>query len=467
MPLREQQMKRLAIIKATVARLRAAGVPILAGTDAPNPGTAHGASVHREVEMLVEAGLDEEEALAAATSRPAKAFGLADRGRIAPGMRADLVLVQGDPTADIAATRAIVRVFKAGRAVDRQAYRAAIETAAATPSGAPIAPGIVSDFEGVAIDARFGAGWDVSTDSMMGGKSTAETALVQESDGNGSLRVAGMIDGGLPFAWAGAIFYPGGQPFAPANLSAARRITFRARGDGGTYRLLLFAASLGRMPASESFTAGEAWQRWSFDLSSFNGVDGGDVQAILFTGGPGPGAFEFQIDDVAFEEDGEMSGWIDEGERAPDFTLPADDGGTVRLSQFRGRPVVLYFYPRDDTPGCTKEACAFRDRIAEVQELGAVVLGVSPDDVASHEMFRDKYALNFPLLADVDHEVATMYGAWRERDMYGRKSMGIQRSTFLIDGDGVVRRVWKRVQVDGHDQEVIDAVRALGAGGGR
>lgn len=156
-----------------------------------------------------------------------------------------------------------------------------------------------------------------------------------------------------------------------------------------------------------------------------------------------------------------MAEWIEEGQTAPDFTLPADDGGKVKLSELRGKPVVLYFYPKDDTPGCTKEACAFRDRSQELKAKGAVVLGVSPDDVASHGEFRDKYSLNFPLLADTDHQVAERYGAWREKNMYGKKSMGIQRSTFLIGPDGTVRKVWKKVSVDGHDEEVLAALGRL------
>ena len=122
---------------------------------------------------------------------------------------------------------------------------------------------------------------------------------------------------------------------------------------------------------------------------------------------------------------------------------------------------MLYFYPKDDTPGCTKEACAFRDRLAEIQKLGAVVLGVSADDVASHKKFSEKFSLNFPLLADTDHKMAEQYGAWREKNMYGKVSMGIQRSTFLIDAKGAVAKVWKKVSVDGHDQQVIDALTAL------
>jgi len=121
----------------------------------------------------------------------------------------------------------------------------------------------------------------------------------------------------------------------------------------------------------------------------------------------------------------------------------------------------LYFYPKDGTPGCTREACAFRDLKQELVKLGAVILGVSPDGVESHKKFREKFNLNFPLLADVDHSVAEAYGAWREKTRFGKKSMGIQRSTFLIDANGVVRKVWKNVQVDGHDDQVLEALKAL------
>jgi thioredoxin-dependent peroxiredoxin len=157
----------------------------------------------------------------------------------------------------------------------------------------------------------------------------------------------------------------------------------------------------------------------------------------------------------------DASGWIEEGQAAPDFKLRADDGREVRLSALRGKPVVLYFYPKDDTPGCTREACSFRDRKAELAARGAAVLGVSPDDVTSHARFRDKYGLNFPLLADPGHQVAEAYGAWREKTLYGKKSLGIQRSTFLIDGGGKVRKVWKRVDVDGHDAQVLAALSDL------
>ena len=156
-----------------------------------------------------------------------------------------------------------------------------------------------------------------------------------------------------------------------------------------------------------------------------------------------------------------MEDWIEEGKKAPAFTLTSDAGKKVKLSDFAGQPVVLYFYPKDDTPGCTKEACAFRDAHNELTFIGAVLLGVSADDVGSHAKFRDKYELNFPLLADTDHKVAEKYGAWREKNMYGKKSMGIQRSTYLIDSAGKIAKVWKRVQVDGHDAQVLQALRDL------
>jgi peroxiredoxin Q/BCP len=156
-----------------------------------------------------------------------------------------------------------------------------------------------------------------------------------------------------------------------------------------------------------------------------------------------------------------MADWIEAGSKAPAFTLTATDGSKIKLADLKGKPVVLYFYPKDDTPGCTKEACAFRDRKDEITELGAVVLGVSPDDVESHGAFSEKFDLNFPLLADTDHKVAEKYGAWREKNMYGKKSMGIKRSTFLIDAAGVVARVWKAVKVEGHDDQVIEALKNL------
>jgi peroxiredoxin Q/BCP len=152
---------------------------------------------------------------------------------------------------------------------------------------------------------------------------------------------------------------------------------------------------------------------------------------------------------------------IKEGQKAPSFTLPLSGGKDVSLADLKGKPVVLYFYPKDDTPGCTREACAFRDAQAKIRKTGAVVLGVSPDSVASHEKFRTKYGLNFPLLADTDKSVAKKYGAFGEKVMYGKKVVGMIRSTFVIDDEGVVRKVFPRVRVDGHDEQVLEALSEL------
>ena len=156
-----------------------------------------------------------------------------------------------------------------------------------------------------------------------------------------------------------------------------------------------------------------------------------------------------------------MADWIEEGSKAPDFTLPMHDGTKLTLSSLRGTPVVLYFYPKDDTPGCTREACGFRDSKAKFAKHKAVVLGVSPDSPASHAKFRTKYKLPFALLADEKHAVAEKYGAWREKNMYGRKAMGIARSTFVIDTDGTVVKVFKAVKPDGHDEQVLEVLKGL------
>jgi len=152
---------------------------------------------------------------------------------------------------------------------------------------------------------------------------------------------------------------------------------------------------------------------------------------------------------------------IKEGQKAPDFVLPGSEGRDVSLEALRGRPVVLYFYPKDDTPGCTKEACAFRDNYAQLKKK-AVLLGVSPDSVDSHGRFRDKYKLPFPLLADTEKKVAKKYGAFGEKVMYGKKVVGMIRSTFVIDGEGVVRKVFPKVRVDGHADKVLEALQELG-----
>jgi peroxiredoxin Q/BCP len=152
---------------------------------------------------------------------------------------------------------------------------------------------------------------------------------------------------------------------------------------------------------------------------------------------------------------------IDVGKKAPAFTMESSEGGTVKLADHAGKIVVLYFYPRDNTPGCTIEAEGFRDAVPALTKLGAVVLGVSKDSIASHCKFRDKYKLSFPLLTDADGKVMEAYGAWGDKVMYGKKMKGIIRSTVLIDGEGKVVKHWPKVSVKGHVDEVIAAVKAL------
>jgi len=153
---------------------------------------------------------------------------------------------------------------------------------------------------------------------------------------------------------------------------------------------------------------------------------------------------------------------IEVGQEAPDFTLPDAMGIDLTLSHLRGSPIVLYFYPKDDTPGCTKEACGFRDDFAGYQARGAKILGVSPDSSASHTQFAQKFNLPFTLLADEEHRVCDAYGVWKEKNLYGRKSMGVERTTFIIDAKGIVRARFPRVKVDGHTKAVLDAIHDLG-----
>jgi peroxiredoxin Q/BCP len=146
------------------------------------------------------------------------------------------------------------------------------------------------------------------------------------------------------------------------------------------------------------------------------------------------------------------------GDQAPEFDLAADDGTRVRLQDLRGRKVVIFFYPKDNTPGCTIEACAFRDELPRVEESDAVVLGISPDSVASHVKFKSRFGLNYPLLADEEHEVAARYGVWKQKKNFGHTYMGIERTTFFIDEGGRIERVWRKVKVKGHADEVVSAL---------
>jgi imidazolonepropionase-like amidohydrolase len=292
-----------AIARRTAKQLVDAGVDVLAGSDAPNPGTAHGASLHRELELLVAAGLSPLQALRSATSVPARVFSLADRGRVRAGARADLLLVEGDPTSDVTATRAIAMVFKEG-------VRATRGQPAATAANPRIEDGRVSDFEeGGEPKARFGSGWHASTDDRMGGKS--EVRLEASSPGaggsKGALRIQGVVRAGSPYPWAGAMFFPGPHPSAPVDLSGFRALRFQVRGDGGSYSAMLFATRLGMLPAGAEFRADSEWRQVTLRLSAFGSVDGqgatldgSDVWGLLFTAGAREGEFSFEIDDVAF-----------------------------------------------------------------------------------------------------------------------------------------------------------------------
>jgi imidazolonepropionase-like amidohydrolase len=307
-PARAGAATNYAAAEEAVRQLRAAHVPLLAGTDAPNPGTTHGASMHRELELLVNAGLTPAEALAAATSVPAKQFGLEDRGTIAPGKRADLLLVDGDPTADIKATRKIAGVWKLGVAVDRDTYRADLDKqraeanrSAGVPPGAKL--GLVSDFEDGKASARFGAGWQVSTDSLRGGKSKASFKVVENGaqKSKGALLVEGEVDAGLPYAWAGAIFFPGEVPMSPADLSSKKQISFWAKADGRTYSVMLFAPSKFFAPIIQTFVPTTEWKQFTFKLAQFDGYDAHDLAGLFIGAGLPAGKFALQIDEVSFQ----------------------------------------------------------------------------------------------------------------------------------------------------------------------
>jgi imidazolonepropionase-like amidohydrolase len=280
---------------ATVKQLKAAGARILAGTDSPNPGTTHGASMHRELELLVQAGLTPIEALTSATSVPAAAFKLKDRGRIAPGLRADLLLVDGDPTRDILATRGIVTIWKGGVALERR------PEAAPSADSAPkvdIGDGTISTFESGDTKSNFGNGWVPSDDSMMAGKSKA-TVEVVNGGAKGSakaLLVHSDIQPGFAYPWAGAMFFPGSQPMKPVDVSSQKGLQFQARCDCDL-TVMVFAESLGRVPATKRVHAGADWTEITLPWSDF-GVDGKDLVGILIGGAHKSGPLDFWIDEV-------------------------------------------------------------------------------------------------------------------------------------------------------------------------
>jgi imidazolonepropionase-like amidohydrolase len=288
--------ERLRHVLDRVARLERAGVPVLAGTDSPNPGTAHGISMHRELALLVEAGLSPASALAAATSRPADAFGLDDRGRIAAGKKADLLLVEGNPLADISLSGEIVAIWKDGKRFDRPRYGNADGSAASLPK---VPTGVVSKFDGTELDAVVGT-WSPSTDAIAGGKSTVSLELVAggAAGSPGALRVIGEIASGFAFPWAGPSWNPGAAPFQAVDASTAMTLSFWARG-AGTMSVMVFSRSAGQAPRVVPVELPAEWQRFALPLENF-GTDGSDLTALLFSG-TGLGAFEFLVDEVALE----------------------------------------------------------------------------------------------------------------------------------------------------------------------
>lgn len=282
-----------------VRALRDAGVDILAGTDAGNPGTAHGASMHGEMELLVRAGLAPMQALAAATSTPARRFALRDRGRIAQGLRADVLLVEGDPSQDIRVTRAIVGVWKNGDPVARPRQDAQAE--APRGEALPASARLIDDFEGAAtaganglLPAKFGSGWAPTTDQMAGGASIGTLDRA-----NGALAVSGEIKTGFAFPWSGAMYFPASAPMQPVDLSGRTELVFKARGDGRTYSVMLFSgAQMQSMPSMKNFVAGPEWKEVRLPLANFSGADLVRVRGFAFTAGQPLGAFAFEIDDV-------------------------------------------------------------------------------------------------------------------------------------------------------------------------
>lgn len=291
----------LAMPKAVTAALAKAGVPILAGTDAGNAGTLYGISMHRELAALVEAGLTPTAALAAATSAPAAAFRLGRRGCIATGCKADLLLVEGDPTRDITATRRIVEVWKDGQSAnalrDAKREQVAQERGRSMRQDLP-ADGRISQFSAAKLASPFGSGWMPSTDQYAGGKSTVKLAVLPAlPDGQVPLAVQASVAPGLPYAWSSVAFMPGAQPMQPADLSAARVLRFKVRGDGKTYQVMLMGAANGR-PSSVPFVAGPEWAEISLPLSAFAGIDPAAVAMLAFSAGPQPGEYRFELADV-------------------------------------------------------------------------------------------------------------------------------------------------------------------------
>ena len=292
----------LAAPKMVTAAMRRAGVPLLAGTDAGNAGTQYGASLHHELAALVDAGLTPREALVAATSAPARAFKLGQRGQIVKGYKADLVLVEGNPLQDIGATRRIVEVWKDGEstAAVREAQRKHVAQENAAKGTQPLAlpaDGRISLLKEGKLASPFGTGWFPSTDKFAGGVSTVNMNAQAAQEGGAAILIEAQVKPGFAYPWAGAAFMPGTQPMLGADLSAAKVLRFRVRGDG--HPVMLTMASSGMtIPRSVPFETGAEWKEVTIPFSAFAGVDPAAVTMIGFNAGPKPGDYRFEIADV-------------------------------------------------------------------------------------------------------------------------------------------------------------------------
>lgn len=288
--------------KASVAALYRAHVTILAGTDAGNAGTQYGASLHHEMAALVQAGMSPTAALAAATSAPAKAFQLADRGRIANGLKADLLLVEGDPSRDIAATKNIVEIWKDGSRVSglRQQQADKVAQAAQTKTKIARVPADIriSLFSQDKLASPIGFGWMASTDSFMGGKSSATLEWQAPEAGNeATVAISASVAQGFPYPWAGLAFMPGAQAMAPADLSFANMLKFKVKGDGQSYRVTMMMKDK-MMPVDVAFETSDKWTEVVLPFAKFEGIDPSMITLIGFNAGPKTGDYKFQIADV-------------------------------------------------------------------------------------------------------------------------------------------------------------------------
>jgi imidazolonepropionase-like amidohydrolase len=291
--------------KAVTKALQLAGVPVLAGTDAGNTGTQYGISLHHEMAALVQAGLTPLQALTAATSAPASAFRLGKRGRIAKGYKADLLLVEGEPDRDIAATRRIVAVWKDGidaaplRAAQLARVAAEREATKAVAKGLALpADGRISGFTKDRLGSPVGMGWLPSDDHFLGGKSSVTLSASEGKGGaDAALAVTATVTSGFAYPWAGVVFMPGNAPMAPANLSGANTLRFKVRGDGGSYNVAVLAAGT-QIPVNQAFSAGKEWREVRMALADFKGIDTAAITMIGFHAGPVPGTYAFELADV-------------------------------------------------------------------------------------------------------------------------------------------------------------------------